>query len=275
MKTKIFKKGKLLAGAVLAAGIGLGSVIGAVTFAENAEAATRNAWVYDKNKGGYVYYGSDGKIYKGWHYMTSKEKETTPHWSYFGKDGKIYTNWQYMDAGEGETTSHWSYFGPNGWLRTGWQQLGKGTGNPDGNSSKHWSYFGPNGWLRTGWQELGKGTSNPDGNAARHRSYFGSNGWLRTGTQKIDGKTYNFDPSGWLVNSPDPQNVIGTSKAKSIALSHAGLSADRIYGYKCELDWENGVYVYEIDFKSGRYEYEYDINAYTGTIIKYNREYDD
>ena len=212
---KFFKKSKLFAGMALAAGVAFGSIATTMALTENnVEAATvKNKWVYDSKTKTHKYYGSDGKAYKGWHWMTSKEGEKKAHWSYFGNDGVLRTGWQTMGKGtsnpDGNNKKHVSYFGANGWLRTGWVQLGKGTSEPDGNKAKHWSYFGPDGWLRTGWQEMGKGTSNPDGNNKKHISYFGANGWLREGwvqlgkgTSEPDGNKAKhwsyFGPNGWL-----------------------------------------------------------------------------
>ena len=65
---------------------------------------------------------------------------------------------------------------------------------------------------------------------------------------------------------------IGESKAKQIALAHAGVSEGSIREYECELDREDGVTVYEIGFECGNYEYEYEINAATGEIVKYDIE---
>ena len=70
-------------------------------------------------------------------------------------------------------------------------------------------------------------------------------------------------------------SYIGEAKAKSIALNHAKVSANKAYAMKCKLEKEKGVYIYEVEFKSGRYEYEYDINASTGKIIKFDKEFDD
>ena len=65
---------------------------------------------------------------------------------------------------------------------------------------------------------------------------------------------------------------ITAEKAKSTVLSHAKLSASKIYAYKCKLDKEGKIYVYEIEFKSGKYEYEYEINASTGKITDFEKE---
>lgn len=70
-------------------------------------------------------------------------------------------------------------------------------------------------------------------------------------------------------------SYIGEAKAKSIALNHAKVAANKAYAMKCKLEKEKGVYIYEVEFKSGRYEYEYDINAATGKIIKFDKEFDD
>lgn len=63
-------------------------------------------------------------------------------------------------------------------------------------------------------------------------------------------------------------DYIGTDKAKSIALNHAGLS--KVAFTKSELDSDDGTRVYEIEFIAGNKEYEYKINAYTGKVIEHD-----
>lgn len=70
-------------------------------------------------------------------------------------------------------------------------------------------------------------------------------------------------------------SYIGAAKAKSIALKHAALSASKVRGLKAELDKEHGIMVYEVEFHYGNYEYDYEINAKTGAIIDYEKEWDD
>ena len=65
---------------------------------------------------------------------------------------------------------------------------------------------------------------------------------------------------------------ITVEKAKEIAVAHAGVSPSRV---ECEFDRDDGRYVYEIEFKVGRYEYEYEIDAQSGEVVKYDKEYDD
>ena len=74
-------------------------------------------------------------------------------------------------------------------------------------------------------------------------------------------------------------NYIGVDKAKSVALSDAGLSAASVTFTKAKLDREDGVRVYEIEFFTQDKEYEYEISATDGTIrskdIERNDDFDD
>ncbi|MBR6136077.1 MAG: PepSY domain-containing protein, partial [Clostridia bacterium] len=76
------------------------------------------------------------------------------------------------------------------------------------------------------------------------------------------------------VKEPEKsESYIGVSKAKSIALSNAGIKAKDAKELKCTLDKEDGIY--EVEFKYNGYEYEYDIDAVTGKILKTEKEKDD
>jgi uncharacterized membrane protein YkoI len=68
---------------------------------------------------------------------------------------------------------------------------------------------------------------------------------------------------------------IGEAKAKSIALSAAGLSESQTTRMKVRLDRDDGKTVYEVEFTHGRMEYEYEIDAATGAILESDAEYDD
>lgn len=65
---------------------------------------------------------------------------------------------------------------------------------------------------------------------------------------------------------------IGGEKAKSIALSNAGLTAASVTGLISELDSDDGAAVYEVEFIYGGYEYEYKIGAKSGAIIESDKE---
>lgn len=68
---------------------------------------------------------------------------------------------------------------------------------------------------------------------------------------------------------------IGDEKAKSIALSNAGLTAASVTGLISELDSDDGAAVYEVEFIYGGYEYVYEIDAKSGAILKSDKELDD
>ena len=60
--------------------------------------------------------------------------------------------------------------------------------------------------------------------------------------------------------------LISESKAKSIALSDAGVKESAALGLKVKLDWEDGIQVYEVEFRANSTEYEYEIDASSGVI---------
>ena len=82
-------------------------------------------------------------------------------------------------------------------------------------------------------------------------------------------------PSGQKPAPSGTVQDIGYTKAKSIALNHAGVSENEAYDMEIELDDEDGTLVYEVEFKSGGMEYSYEINAATGAILKHETELDD
>lgn len=84
-------------------------------------------------------------------------------------------------------------------------------------------------------------------------------------------KTDKITSSG----SASQKAYIGNAKAKSIALTDAGLKESNVYDLEIDFDSENGVLVYEVDFKTKSYEYEYEINAKTGKIVLEQKEKND
>ena len=68
---------------------------------------------------------------------------------------------------------------------------------------------------------------------------------------------------------------IGPDQAKSIALTHAGVSEDQVSGLQVQQDQDDGRLEYEVEFRSGGMEYEYTIDGGTGQILEYDREQDD
>ncbi len=76
------------------------------------------------------------------------------------------------------------------------------------------------------------------------------------------------------TNANNSNNTISASKAKEIALKHAGFSADKVSYIKAEYDYDDGVRKYEVEFKVDRVEYDYEINAVTGNVISCEKEND-
>ena len=65
---------------------------------------------------------------------------------------------------------------------------------------------------------------------------------------------------------------ISLDKAKEIALSHAGLSADQVTFVKVNMDCDDGIQKYEIEFYYNYREYSYEIDANTGNILSYEQD---
>lgn len=63
-------------------------------------------------------------------------------------------------------------------------------------------------------------------------------------------------------------NYIGKSKAKAIALDHAGVSEAALIEYEAELDQDDYRTVYDIEFETNEAEYDYELDALTGEIIE-------
>lgn len=87
------------------------------------------------------------------------------------------------------------------------------------------------------------------------------------------------------VNTPQDNNTnnaqnnivnntgdISVDKAKEIALSHAGLSADQVTFVQANMDFDDGIQKYEIEFYYNYREYSYEIDANTGNILSYEQD---
>ena len=79
----------------------------------------------------------------------------------------------------------------------------------------------------------------------------------------------------YIASTPTASDYITVEKAKSIALEHAGVKADDAVFVKAGLDWDDGKVEYEVEFYAGNTEYDYDIDAATGTIRSFDKDWDD
>lgn len=68
----------------------------------------------------------------------------------------------------------------------------------------------------------------------------------------------------------DSTSYIGEDKAMSIALEHAGLTAEELLFSYAKLDMDDGVWVYDVEFYANNKEYDYEIDALSGTILSYD-----
>ncbi|MBO5059561.1 MAG: PepSY domain-containing protein [Clostridia bacterium] len=67
---------------------------------------------------------------------------------------------------------------------------------------------------------------------------------------------------------------IGRERAAEIVFTDANVTQETVTQYRLEADYNNGRRVYEIDFRYGGYEYEYEVDAASGEIIKYDKDYE-
>ena len=69
-----------------------------------------------------------------------------------------------------------------------------------------------------------------------------------------------------------PAAQLSEDEALSIALDHAGFTAEEVTGLCIRLDTDDRTPDYEIEFRRGRLEYEYEIHAETGAIKDLDRD---
>lgn len=69
-----------------------------------------------------------------------------------------------------------------------------------------------------------------------------------------------------------PAAALTKDQAQTIALAHAGFSADQVTGLRTEYEIDDGIPRFEVKFRQDRWEYDYEINAETGAILSYDRD---
>ena len=88
---------------------------------------------------------------------------------------------------------------------------------------------------------------------------------------KAEREQFHGSPNGGQTGG----TLIGEAAAKSAALSHAGVSEADTQRMRVGLDRDDGFTYYEVEFRVGRTEYEYEIDAYSGAVLKAERDIDD
>lgn len=89
-----------------------------------------------------------------------------------------------------------------------------------------------------------------------------------------------YDPEKVPVDPPvptenPPEALITAQEAEEIALNHAGLARQEVMFDRTELDRDRNKTEYEVEFRVGRWEYSYEIDAVTGQILDYDKDYDE
>ncbi|MGN8897680.1 anti-sigma-I factor RsgI family protein [Flavonifractor sp. HCP28S3_F3] len=69
--------------------------------------------------------------------------------------------------------------------------------------------------------------------------------------------------------------VIGREAARDAALSSAGVTQSQAYELEVDDELDDDQPHYKVEFKAGGYEYEYEIDAFTGSVLKSERDRDD
>lgn len=92
---------------------------------------------------------------------------------------------------------------------------------------------------------------------------------------KRDTERHGSTSTGSTGNSGSTSSDIGSEKAKSIALNHAGVSESSTYELKVKQDYDDGRLEYEVEFKANGVEYEYTILASDGSILSHESDRDD
>lgn len=72
----------------------------------------------------------------------------------------------------------------------------------------------------------------------------------------------------------DPALFIGEDEATRIALEHAGVSEGEITHIRVKLEQDDGIMIYDVKFYTADYEYDYEIDAASGRILDYDKEWE-
>ena len=78
--------------------------------------------------------------------------------------------------------------------------------------------------------------------------------------------------TGCSKNEADDLDVIAEEEAKEKALTHAGVTEDRVTFTSVRLEKEDGQTYYDVSFYGGGIEYDYDIDAVNGNIIEFEQD---
>ena len=94
-----------------------------------------------------------------------------------------------------------------------------------------------------------------------------------------EGNKVEKDPKSANAGAQTAQNLPTAEKTtktvdeiKKIAFDHASVKAADVKDLEVELDSDNGTLHFDVSFDAGSYDYDYEIDAYTGKILKNQKE---
>ena len=97
-----------------------------------------------------------------------------------------------------------------------------------------------------------------------------ASGSSNTGSTSSTGSTGTASASSTSSTASASTTDIGEAKARSVALSHAGISESSTSYIHAKKDWDDGRWVYDVEFWADGKEYDYEILASNGTILSYD-----
>lgn len=93
-----------------------------------------------------------------------------------------------------------------------------------------------------------------------------------TGCQAANAPGQTADMTAGALLGKHTSPALTLEQAQSIALDHAGVTADQVTALHTEYEIEHGAAQYEVEFHYDGWEYDYEIHADTGEILSYNKD---
>lgn len=72
--------------------------------------------------------------------------------------------------------------------------------------------------------------------------------------------------------NPKSIGTLTQAEAETIALEHAGFTAEEVNGLHTEYEVDNGIPLYDVKFHQNYLEYDYDIHAETDAILSFDKD---
>ena len=94
-------------------------------------------------------------------------------------------------------------------------------------------------------------------------------------TKQADKKAVSNTISSTTDTANKKSDLITKDQAKENALKHAGFDKAEVKFLKAEYDYEKGCETYEVEFRKDNFEYDYTIDAISGEILHFEKDFDD